>query len=303
MDCAYASSHAAAVTLAHAFLSALPAEAQARFAPEARLEATLAALSAGAAGAWPAVAVPADAYVRHLAERAESLEQLAELDAAGLWLACACARGDAAAVRLFDQTYRADVARVLGRIGVAGMLDEVAAGVLAMLFVGSPPGIAAFRGTGELRAWVRVVALREAYRVLREQRKSERREVSESDEGRLERAMGSHDPELDHLKVAYRAQFKRAFEQAFHDLPARDRTLLRYHLLDGLKLEQIGIVYDVSRATAARWLAQARATLLELTRRRMGEALGFGHHELDSVMALIKSDLDVSITRLLRGGG
>jgi RNA polymerase sigma-70 factor (ECF subfamily) len=205
-------------------------------------------------------------------------------------------------VRAFELSYRQDVARVLGRIGVGAMLEEVTAGVLAALFVGEPPGIAGYRGTGELRAWVRVVALREAYRILREQRRTERREVAESDEGRLERAFGAHDPELEQLKVAYRVQFKHAFEQAFRDLPARDRTLLRYHLLDGLKLEQIGIVYDVSRATAARWLAQARTTLLELTRRRMGEALGFSHHELDSVMALIRSDLDVSITRLLRAG-
>jgi RNA polymerase sigma-70 factor, ECF subfamily len=287
--------------LADVFLAAVPAEARERYEPRARLEATLRDMATSGAAAWP-VRPPIDAFVRHLAERAASLDELAALSGDGLWLACACAIGDQGALRVFDDAFRADVARVLGRMGVSAMLEEVAAGVLAALFVGTPPGIAGYRGSGELRAWVRVVAVREAYRILREQRRTEQHEVVESDEGRLERALGARDPEVDRLKVAYRAQFKQAFQLAFGDLPARDRTLLRYHLLDGLKLEQIGLVYDVSRATAARWLAQARTTLLDLTRRRMSAALDFSGNELDSVMHLIQSELDVSITRLLRSG-
>jgi len=284
------------------FHASLPVEARAAFEPRARLEVVLADAIARGRAAWPTVEVGTEVFLRHLAARAATLDELASLSAAGLWIASACAAGDAAAMRCFDEAFRRDVVRVLGRMGVAAMADEVAAGVLSSLFSGMPPGIAAYRGTGEVLAWVRVVAVREAQRLLREQRKLDRHEQPAADEEIFARATSSTDPEIERLKTAYRVEFKQAFEKAFADLPARDRTLLRYHLLDGLKLEQIALVYDVSRATAARWLAQARATLLELSRKQLSEALELSRHELDSVMKLIQSDLDVSITRVLRTG-
>jgi RNA polymerase sigma-70 factor (ECF subfamily) len=288
--------------VADLFLAAVPAEGRAAFEPRDQLHALLSTAIERGRTAWPAVDVPLDVFVRHLARRSATIEELAGLSAAGLWIASACAEGDPVAMRCFDEAFRRDVVRVLGRMGVATMTEEVAAGVLASLFAGDPPGIAAYRGTGEVLAWVRVVAVREAHRILREQRRIEQRERSQPEDELLERATASSDPEIERLKNAYRVEFKQAFEKAFADLPARDRTLLRYHLLDQLKLEQIAIVFDISRATAARWLAQARASLLELSRRRLSEALDLSRHELDSVMKLIQSDLDVSITRVLRAG-
>ena len=58
-------------------------------------------------------------------------------------------------------------------------------------------------------------------------------------------------------------------------------------------------MYGVHRATATRWLAQIRAQVLAETRRRLGEVLAVPARELDSVMDLVQSRLDVSLQRML----
>ncbi|HZO15742.1 MAG TPA: sigma-70 family RNA polymerase sigma factor [Polyangiaceae bacterium] len=263
-----------------------------RFRERSALERTLVEQHARGREAWPGIDLPSPIFIEYLASRVAGFS-LEELNAPGLYLACACAQGSDAAVRVFRDAYRSDIQRVLTRMGVAAMIDEVSQGVLDALFVKG--GITGYGGRGELRAWVRVVAVREAYNVLRRSRRDEERELPAADE-----VVGVRDPELDRLKAAYRTQFKLAFERAFEALPSRDRTLLRYQFLDGLRLEQIAVIHDVSRATAARWLQRAREQLLEGTRRSMREELNVSRGELDSVMNLIESQLDVSITRLLR---
>lgn len=67
-------------------------------------------------------------------------------------------------------------------------------------------------------------------------------------------------------------QLKEAFQLAFRDavnaLTSRERNLLRYHYLSDLSIDQIGTLYHVHRATAARWVAQARERLISDTRKR-----------------------------------
>ena len=113
-------------------------------------------------------------------------------------------------------------------------------------------------------------------------------------------AAAAGDVELSYLKASYRAAFKTAFQEAFMSLEARDRTLLRYQLVDGLRLEQIAAIFGFSRATAARRLQDVRDNLRRATRRALAESLDLSGIELESMMALVDSQLEVSITRLLR---
>src|SRR5437764_12061732 len=88
--------------LATALYARLPAQI-ARDLPLDQLEQALRGLVARASAAHPAVAPDAAAFVAHLAATAGTqwprLSQLvAEVAAEDLYLACACARGDAAAV-------------------------------------------------------------------------------------------------------------------------------------------------------------------------------------------------------------
>jgi RNA polymerase sigma-70 factor (ECF subfamily) len=59
----------------------------------------------------------------------------------------------------------------------------------------------------------------------------------------------------------------------------------------------------VHRATVARWIADARAQLLEQTHAVLRDQLSVGTDELHSIMRLIQSDLDVTVTHLLKRPG
>lgn len=66
--------------------------------------------------------------------------------------------------------------------------------------------------------------------------------------------MPGGDPELSHLKATFAAEFKFALTLAIDELSVRDRNLLRQSVLDGLTIDQLGKLYRVHRATAARWV-------------------------------------------------
>jgi RNA polymerase sigma-70 factor (ECF subfamily) len=107
-------------------------------------------------------------------------------------------------------------------------------------------------------------------------------------------------PELNYLKQHYRAPVQAAIVAALEALPDRDRVLLRLHLSEGMSIDRLGAMYAVNRATAARWLAAARRTLLQSARAGIQKALRVSDTECDSILKLVRSQLDLSITAHLR---
>src|SRR5436305_1377687 len=73
----------------------------------------------------------------------------------------------------------------------------------------------------------------------------------------------------------------------------RDRNLLRLHLLGGVTLEQLAQMYSVHRATIVRWLAAARAALLDATRAQIADQVGAA--DLDEMFDLVRSRVELSI--------
>jgi RNA polymerase sigma-70 factor (ECF subfamily) len=106
----------------------------------------------------------------------------------------------------------------------------------------------------------------------------------------------SVDPRLDDLRRRYRGDFAAAFRAALAALPVRERNLLRQHHMDGLTIDQLAGLYRVHRATAARWVARARTTLSGETRRRLMERLGVATQDADSIIRLVRSQLDLSLS-------
>src|SRR5262249_42945161 len=96
----------------------------------------------------------------------------------------------------------------------------------------------------------------------------------------------------------YGPAFKRAFQAALAELEPRERTLLRFQYVDDLTVDQIGALYHVHRATAARWVAQARERLGERTRLRLARELGTHDGGLTSILQIIQSHVDVSLVRV-----
>jgi RNA polymerase sigma-70 factor (ECF subfamily) len=76
---------------------------------------------------------------------------------------------------------------------------------------------------------------------------------------------------------------------------------LRLAYANGFTVDRIGGLYGVSRATAARWVAAAREALHDGTRRELCARLRITTSEYRSLAALVRSDLEVSVVRLLDG--
>ncbi len=77
------------------------------------------------------------------------------------------------------------------------------------------------------------------------------------------------------------------------------RTLLRMHVVEGVTLDGLAMAYGAHRATIARWLAAARSALLKGTRARLAGSLKLKPEEVDSLIELARSRLEISISRFL----
>jgi RNA polymerase sigma-70 factor, ECF subfamily len=269
--------------------------------PEA-LAVILAAHLAAGREAWPDAVLTEAAFIRHLArvlpaEAGE--EELRGLRGADVYVACACAGGDEQAMVAFERRYFGEVDVAAARLRAAPQAaTEVKQMLRRILFVSEGTRVAAaasFAGRGDLRGWIRVAAVRELQRILIR----EKRAVPLDEDQLLDVLSPAQDPELAYLRDLYRTGFAEAVRVAMAAAPAKERALLRYHVMDGLNIEAIGRLYDVHRATVARWLEKARAGILARTREELTRRLGISPDEVDSIIRLVQSRLDVSMERVL----
>ncbi len=273
-------------------------------APAEELEAALRAAFETGALAWPGVPLDARQFAAHLGQHAprsgDLLAWLAAAHRSDLFLACACAQSNPAALSLFDQRLLAEVPSFLQRRHASPELGEEVRQLLRERLLlpargGGPPRISAYAGRGPLATWVRVAALRLVATLRRRPRPEEPLEDRD-----LAAELSAQDPELHLLRGRHGAEIAIALREAFESLERRDRALLRLHFLDGLNLERLGMVFQVSRATAGRMMLAARTELFEQTLRLLRSRLRIDHQELESLLGALRSGLDVSLHALLR---
>jgi len=255
-----------------------------------------------ARAAWPDVTLDEHTFTVFLLERvaadAASLDAgLAQLRVEELSLTCACAHGDVTAIRRLERDFFHNVDTALARLGRTGSeRDEAKQALREKLFVGQPPKIASYSGLGGLGRWLWVTTVRDAVRSGRRDR-NERPLPEEPDLQQLPSL--AHDPEIEYIKKLYQDQFGSAFAEAMRALSAADRNLLRYHFLDGLSIDEIGAIYRIHRATAARRLTKVRELLMAGTRGALIARLQVDDGQVQSIIRLIRSQLDLSIRRHL----
>lgn len=265
------------------------------------LESVLVQIFGAAKGAWPEFSIRPEAFLPYFADRVsrEGPDALQKLRAGDLYVACACVNGDPRALAALEGRYFPDIVAALGKMNLGGArVDDVKQGLRRQMFVGEPgvlPRIAEYTGRGDLRGWLRVTAVRAALKVIRK----EKREVLVEDEQLFAASASVADPELLYVKEVYRAEFKIAFQEALESLEDREKNLLRQHVVDALSIDEIGALYQVHRATAARWLGKAKETLLARTRQRFMARAKINGDECDSIMRLVHSQLDMTIRRRL----
>ena len=157
--------------------------------------------------------------------------------------------------------------------------------------------ICSYAGRGPLRNWARVITVRTIGMLI----DRSKREVPVDKLVFDEVLSPGDDPELTYLKSTYRREFRTAFEEAMGGLSERDRNVLRQYYLDGLSIDEIGLIYRVHRTTTARWLARSRKQLLSHTRRALMQQLQVGPDEFDSIIRLIESQFGATLHSFLRG--
>lgn len=245
-----------------------------------------------ARAAWPDIALPEDALLEFTAARVSSLDALERMPAADLYLACACGRADPIALRAFENHFIGAIDPALASAGLyPDLFDEVKQRLRIKLFT-QPPRILDYLGRGNLRAWLRVIAVREALDTMRSDRRGLTNDVSDV-------PLVSSDPELVHLKRRYRLEFKQAISEAAAALEPRERNLLRQYYLDGFTCDALARMYRVHLATVARWIDKARTGLLAETRRVLVTKMNIPRAQIDSILRLIESQLEVSARDLL----
>jgi RNA polymerase sigma-70 factor, ECF subfamily len=249
--------------------------------------------------AWPDVRL----------ERAQLAAFVAERDRAGsrypedLYLAAGCRAGDPAALALFDKDLLATARGAIRSIDASdAFLDEACQRLRKSLLVGdidTPPKIIDYAGRGPLRAWIGVAAVRTALMMRRAQQRAREVPVEDEDWSGTLGLISTGNPELELLKRQYAEAFAEALQLAVAGLEPRLRTVLRMSFVEGLSIDEIGAVYAVHRATAARWIRGACDAVFDATRMRLAEVLRLTPSELDRVAELVRSQLDVSLSQLL----
>lgn len=308
------------VPLASAFSESLGRDGCAGLGAGDELEPLLASVVARAQARWPTVALDPVDFIRFVAERlpedVPALEALAVAATEDLYLALGCVKHDRAALQAFETAYLREVAAFVSGVDRSpAFADEVRQALRERLFTGdkqasnapNAPKIAEFTGSGALGGWVRVAALRIALNLKRGDARATAAGRA-SAPGSMEGAVGAGlspelHPELRFLQAHYKEPFTEALRESLGVLSDRERTLLRLYHVDGLSLEAMAALYRVHLSTVSRWLGRARMRVAETTTELLRERLGVGASEVDSIAALVLSQVDLSLMRLLGGGG
>lgn len=281
--------------LAAIFLSSVPEVRRARFEEAADLEDALARLVADGRDAWPEIALGDDDFAAFLGHSLPDTvaNELASLRGAELWLVCAYALEIPGASAALEQHYLAREAAALARLGASpSMIDDVLQEIRQRLVEmrTQEPHRKGYAGRGSLGGWFRIAAVRSLNR--RRERRARELMVGTAP---VQVASPLHEPEMALLMKTYKRELTEAFQEALASMEHRDRSVLRYHFVEGLSIDRMGELYKVHRATAARWIARATETLSERTRESFRRRVTVSDESFQRIVGLIESQIAVGI--------
>lgn len=271
------------------------------------LEAALCSLVATGHKTWPQIQITPEQFVSFLAKQlpfeASDAAALSALRAGDLYLVCGLGLGHPAALAALEADYMPEVRRTLHRVATPdSLIPDIIQGLYNHLLErqNAPPDAllirAGYAGRGDLKGWLCACAVHHAGKL----HKRERQEVALEQVPAALLPEENRSPELALLTGEMKVIFESAFREAIGALTSRERNLLRYHFLAGLGIDQIGTLYHVHRATAARWIAQARQRLANQTRKRFLRAAPNHAHSFSRILELVRSQLSLNLTSLLK---
>jgi len=256
---------------------------------------------ASARAAWPAIILDEARFrqslLRAVEGQSDPARALGDVCAADLWLAQACALGDARALEAFDREHLARVPIFLARHPARALADEVGQVLRERLLLrreDGPPRIADYTGRGPLGSWLRVATLRAAANLTRSEKTHDELEDNDLPTGAFAEV-----PELRVLEGRYKQAFRDAFRRAFAALAPDERTLLKLHFVDGVTVRKLVPILGVSSATAGRRLQAAQRLLGDRVLAELAHQTDQPAEDLESVVRALMSKLEVSLSALL----
>jgi RNA polymerase sigma-70 factor (ECF subfamily) len=154
--------------------------------------------------------------------------------------------------------------------------------------------IAANAGRGSLIGWLRVAAVRQVHRMKR--RKLDRAPAEDALVARLVAADPNAEVAL--IRARHGVELATALRGAVAALPARERSLLKLHVLDGLTIDDLCGFYEVHRATVARWIVKLKQQLFDDATRRLKQQLALDTGEVESLCRALGSQIELSLAGL-----
>lgn len=225
-----------------------------------------------------------------------------ELDAlsAELLLAHLALANDPAALSAVDRLIVAEAKHAAQHLRAGpSFADELAQQVRQRVLAPPDPKLADYTGRGSLKKWLRATAMRLGLNLM----SFEGRHRSESDDdddalGQLQASAAS--PELAMVKAETAAHFTEALRAAFTKLSPKERNLLRLYFLDGVSSAQLAQTYGTHRVTVTRWLATARATVIEAAVAQLRSQGVLSTASVGDLHWLVRSQLSTGWTDALR---
>lgn len=243
---------------------------------------TTKALLVAARAAWPELTFDEAGFVEFLARRRGAVP----VHAGDLLLVYLWSEGDERAQRHLDSQYLSQLPFIISAVDRAPeFIADVVQEVKAKLY--AERRLLQYAGRGPLGGWLRRAALNTASVLKRPERRQV--PVDPSTDALVV------DPELAFFKQRYGPHFRQAFVDALAALTPRERTVLRLNSLSNVSIDELGAMYSVHRATAARWVQRAREQVVERTRDLLVERLSLEPAEVGELLAMMRSQLDVSL--------
>ena len=192
-----------------------------------------------------------------------------------------------------------DVPKAIRRVSSEpAFVDDVAADLrLALLrgVDGKPSMLERYRGKGSLRSFVMVLAMRRA-----NDRKRRQREIATEPSALQDLAAAN--PSTARVGSSELSEaFLVALREKLSVLPARERNVLRLHIVEGIPAEAIARMYGVHRATATRWIADAKRAIFDETKAALQARLNVSPATLESFARDAALGLDASLSTFLGG--
>ena len=211
-------------------------------------------------------------------------------------IAFAAANGEPTAQ---SEVHRQIVRSARATLPAAGYADHIVddtIGEVGITLLGNAQtSLLTFRGQASLAGWLRTLVARTALRLA----ELSRREAINDSDGELVDHVAATDLTRDLYRAELRDAVRRAFASAIARVSYFERQLLGDFLVRGRGLDEIARAHDVHRATAARWMARARAALDRELRDELHRELIASDSEVASILDSVRSSIELSVERLL----